>query len=131
MKISTLKGNKIYLTKTPAQIIDSKIELVLRIKMSCGGGMGGSSWYETVKPTKLTPHSLIEVETVDGETKLINTDFVVSAVEKKLITVTEVHQNTNFKETMGMELQYHYLAPANASVNLFNKYRSTDDWIVR
>ena len=45
-ELRTLKGNKIYLTKTPAKIVDSKIDPVLRIKMSCGGGIGGSKWYE-------------------------------------------------------------------------------------
>ena len=131
MKVSTLKGDKVYLTKSPAQMIDTNIETVLRIKMSCGGGMGGSSWYETVKPIEIVPHSLIEVETLDGETKLINTDFVVNAVEKQLITVTEVHQNTNFKETMGKELDYHYLAPMNVRVKFMGVHKYTDDWLVR
>lgn len=111
MEIKTLKGNKIYLTKTPANIIDSKIENVLRIKMSCGGGIGGSKWYETVKPTDIIPNTLITVETIEGETKLINTNFIVEAVEKQLVIVTEVHQNSNFKETMGKKIDYYYLAP--------------------
>ena len=128
MRIRTLKSNNIYLTKTPAEFVDSKIENVLRIKMSCGGGMGGSSWYETVKPTQLNPNDLIEVETIQGETKLINTSFVVSATLKQLITVTEIHQNTNFKETMGKELHYHYLAPLNVDVKINNRYRFTDEW---
>ena len=130
MEIKTLKGNRIYLTKTPANIIDSKIENVLRIKMSCGGGIGGSKWYETVKPTDIIPNSLITVETIEGETKLINTNFIVEAVEKQLVIVTEVHQNSNFKETMGKKIDYYYLAPINVKIIINNKYFDKSRWLI-
>ena len=137
--VNILKGNKIYLTKTPAKIVDSKIEPVLRIKMSCGGGIGGSKWYETLKPTTIVPNTLltivpntlIQVETINGETKLINTNFIVEATIKQLITVTEVHQNYNYKETMGKEIDYLYLAPLNVEVEIINDYEFSDKWIVK
>ena len=130
IKIQRLKTNKVYLTKNPAKMVDSEIRKVLRIKMSCGGGMGGSSWYETVNPNvELIPNSLVEIETIEGVTKIINTNFVVSAVEEQLIKVTEIHQNTNFKETMGMELDYYYLAPLNVDVVIYNNYKYTDSWL--
>lgn len=123
MKIKTLKGNEVYLTKTPAKITDVDITEVLRIKMTCGGGMGGSSWYETVKPNvKLQPNSLITVETIDGETKVINTNFMVTATEKQLVTVTEVHQNPNFRETMNVPLKYYYLCSMDTDVEVYNEY---------
>ena len=122
-EIRTLKGNKIYLTKNPARIVNSKIETVVRIKMSCGGGMGGSKWYETIKPTTIKPNTLIQVETIEGETKLINTNFIVEAVEKQLITITEIHQNHN-------AINYLYLAPMNVEVEIMNKYRFTDEWVI-
>ena len=129
-EIRTLKGNKIYLTKTPAKVVNTKIETIVRIKMSCGGGMGGSKWYETIKPTDIIPNTLIQVETIEGETKLINTNFIVEAVEKQLITITEIHQNHNFKETMGKEIDYLYLAPMNVEVEIMNDYRFTDEWAI-
>lgn len=122
-EIRTLKGNKIYLTKNPARIVNSKIETVLRIKMTCGGGMGGSKWYETVKPTTIIPNTLIQVETIEGETKLINTNFMVEATTKQLITITEIHQNHN-------AINYLYLAPMNVEVEIMNKYRFTDEWVI-
>ena len=128
MKIKTLKGNKIYLTKTPCEITNVDIQNVLRIKMSCGGGMGGSSWFETVNQNvELKPNSLITVETIDGETKTINTNFMVYSVEKKLVKVTEVHENSNFKETMGKPLDYYYLCPVDTDVEVYQKY-SGRDW---
>lgn len=128
MKIKVLKGDKIYQSVSPAEIIHSEKTKVLRIKMSCGGGMGGSSWYETVEPVELTPNSLVEVHTIQGEDKLINTSFVVEATEKQLFKTTEIHQNHNFRETMGIPLDYYYLAPLNMDVSVINRYKFTDEW---
>ena len=131
MNIKTLKGDTIYLTKSPAKMVDFDILNVLRIKMTCGGGMGGSSWYETViSDVELKPNSLVEIETIEGETKLINTDYVVEAVEKQLVRVTEVHQNSNFKDTMGKELDYYYLLPMNVNVKFNGVHRYTDEWLI-
>ena len=92
----------------------------------------------TLKPTTIVPNTLltivpntlIQVETINGETKLINTNFIVEAVEKQLITITEIHQNHNFKETMGKEIDYLYLAPMNVEVEIMNDYRFTDEWVI-
>jgi len=54
-----------------------------RIKMSCGGGMGGSSWYEYV--TDITTEPLDEfyerVTTLDGQVQRLGKPFIVNIVE--------------------------------------------------
>lgn len=61
----------------------------LCLSMTCGGGMGGCRWKEYIKATELKPNTLVEVETLFGEKKTINTEYVVKAETKKYIVVKE------------------------------------------
>ena len=56
-----------------------------RIKMSCGGGMGGSSWYEYVTDIEsgsghITDPNYEVVTTLDGQTKRLGKQFIVNIV---------------------------------------------------
>jgi hypothetical protein len=52
-----------------------------RIKMSCGGGMGGSSWYEYVTHIDSSDPNYETVTTLDGQTKRLGKQFTVTIVE--------------------------------------------------
>jgi hypothetical protein len=73
-----------------------------KVEMSCGGGMGGSHWYEygwfKTKPQIGQATELVEfVSAVSGETKTINPNFIVTFEDKKLVkTTTDVTAWRNF-----------------------------------
>lgn len=63
--------------------------LITKVYMSCGGGMGGSSWYEYVERLEDIPsNEIIKVKRYDGKELLINTSWVVSAENFKLAKAT-------------------------------------------
>ena len=49
--------------------------------MSCGGGMGGSSWYEYVTHIDSSDPNYETVTTLDGQTKRLGKQFTVTIVE--------------------------------------------------
>lgn len=73
--------------------------IINKVRMSCGGGMGGSTWYEYGK-FKSTPKigELVEfVDAVSGETKSINPSFIVKVEQVQLVKVTtDVTPHANY-----------------------------------
>ena len=58
---------------------------VTKIHMSCGGGMGGSSWYEYVERLRDIPsNKIIKAKRYDGKEIFINTMWLVGAENFKL-----------------------------------------------
>ena len=51
-----------------------------RITMSCGGGMAGSKWYEEVTDIDMEGE-VIDVITIDGQSKLLGKQYVVSIID--------------------------------------------------
>jgi hypothetical protein len=52
-----------------------------RIKMSCGGGMGGSSWYEYAFSIDSSDQNYEVIATLDGHTKKLGKQFIVHITE--------------------------------------------------
>ena len=75
--------------KTPSTWIgEPKYTPVTRIKISCGGGMGGASWYEYVhKVTEIPANTLVKFKRFDGKEFMLNTSFVVCAEDFTLAKV--------------------------------------------
>ena len=72
-----------------------------RVLMSCGGGMGGSKWYEygTFEETPQVGKMATLVDAVSGEKKTINPNYIVSIEEKKLVrVVTDVTAWKNYNK---------------------------------
>lgn len=92
-------GDSIYLPMAPAQWLDNSFKRVncMLVLMSCGGGMGGSSWYEFIKPTDFND-GLIEVEGIHGDKFFLNTDFIVKVSWCDFIMVDYYTTNPNFGE---------------------------------
>ena len=58
---------------------------ITRIKLSCGGGIGGASWYEYVYRVNEIPSNIIvKFKRYDGKEISINTAFIVKAEDFKL-----------------------------------------------
>ena len=64
----------------PTKRLDKHKKEGYRIKMSCGGGMGGSSWYEYVTHIDSSDSNYEVVTTLDEQTKRLGKQFVVNIV---------------------------------------------------
>lgn len=100
--VCTNKHIVLGLPKTPARWDGNPVFTpITRILMSCGGGMGGSRWYEYVKRV---PHSdmngLKTVTDVDGKEKTINAAYVVAMEDFSLVNCFYISNNPNFKKGM-------------------------------
>jgi len=64
----------------PTNRLDKHKKEGYRIKMSCGGGMGGSSWYEYVTDIDSSDPNYESVTCLDGQTKRLGKQFIVNIV---------------------------------------------------
>lgn len=86
-KFEVLKDLKINKPKSPsAWVGEPKYLPITRLKMSCGGGMGGSNWYEYVyRLEKIPSNTMLNVKRYDGKSFFVNTAYVVNAENYKLV----------------------------------------------
>lgn len=103
---------------------DVKYTPVTRLSMSCGGGMGGSHWYEYIARIpleELAEKERVVVTTWDGERKLINMSNVVTADEYTIVSAVYHSENPNFP--VG-EYLVARLVPDGAKVRLVEEFQS-------
>jgi len=112
------------LPMTPSHWIGAEYKPIKRIKVTCGGGMGGSVWFEyvdkdSVKTVDLYGVPMLSVMTWNGEKKIINPRYVVTVEDYDLMTATFYNErNTNFR--LGVH-DVHVLVNPNRRVELVNK----------
>ena len=94
-KIYTLHKRTLGVPCTPGKWVGNpEYAAYLEILMTCGGGMGGKSWYEYVKETKTDLSELngiIYLTNIDGKEIALNTRYIVKA---ELVRVMTVHYET-------------------------------------
>lgn len=87
-------------TCSPAKLVDFKEKAVIKVTMTCGGGVGGSKWYEYIDcyMADLAGLSgLMWFENYLGDDVLLNSQYVVKAEPVVIITLIEdVTQHCNF-----------------------------------
>lgn len=96
---------------------------ITRIEMTCGGGIGGSHWYEYVNeiPLKeIKPNQMLTIITIDGEEKLINTNYVVS-VDNSYQIVDIFYHSDNHCFEIG-DYNYRYMSKRNENYELEDEY---------
>ena len=97
---------KMYLPNTPSYFIGgAKIFKVKKVKMTCGGGMGGSVWNEYIIdfPENIdTGH--IKVTNYKGEKMQLNTRYIVKVTDSQVVGITTDSQNSNF---FGVKTNYY------------------------
>jgi hypothetical protein len=65
---------------TPSKFVKGVDMVGYRVKMSCGGGMGGSVWNEYfAENVPEGEHTLVSLEDYTGRNKTINTKYVVKS----------------------------------------------------
>jgi hypothetical protein len=97
---------------------------ITRIKMTCGGGMGGSSWYEYVNRINMEdirPNDMLLVTDIDGRQKLLNTNYIVS-VENDLTVLSALLDSRNDAFEIGV-YEYRWLVKDGHKVKLTGDFR--------
>lgn len=79
--------NEIGVLRSSKQLGKPKEKKVMSILMTCGGGMGGSSWREIVLKCDIEPNTLQEFFTPKGEKIILNTSFAVTVTNYTLLTI--------------------------------------------
>lgn len=84
---------KIYRSCNPSKFVKhEEIHGILKVKMSCGGGMGGAQWYEYIQEPndfELEGESPVWVTNYLGEEMLLNPRFIVKANRISIAKVVE------------------------------------------
>lgn len=115
---------KIYLPNTPSTFVGgAKIYKVKKVMMSCGGGMGGSKWYEYIVdfPEHLY-NAHIEVTDYKGNKMLLNTRYIVKATDSQVVAIT-----TNSKNPYNFGIKtFYYETPVDDNVMLYEKFGETE-----
>ena len=108
-----LKKTRLGRQKTPSRWVKEKPDylLITRIKMTCGGGMGGSSWYEYVYRVEEIPsNTIMKFKRYDGKEITINTSYIVSAEDFKLakaeLDITEWKSMSTIYDGNNIETYY-------------------------
>lgn len=100
MKLNYLQGNQIGHIDSQKNIWvgEPKIHPVTVIEMTCGGGMGGSSWSECVERVEdgFEPNSLQQFTNIDGKKIILNTSFIVKIQNYQMVTVEEKDSHHNY-----------------------------------
>ena len=115
---------KIYLPNTPSKFVGkAKIIKVKRVKMTCGGGIGGSCWDEYVTDFPETPkHDLIKVTNYKGVKMTINTAYVVKVVDSQIVIITTDSKNPNY---YGVK-SFYYETPCDDNIVLCSEYGDSE-----
>ena len=111
-----------YLPNTPSQFVGgAKIIKVKKVLMTCGGGMGGSSWTEYIVdfPRDINEKNIVKVTNWKGEKMHLNTRYIVKVTDGQIVGITIDSQNKN----CGVGVSTHYYAtPIDNDVRLQNTY---------
>lgn len=122
--IGVRKDLTIGLPMTPSSWMGDAIYTpVSRIKMSCGGGMGGSSWYETVERIDIDNIDLdkpLIVTTIDGNKKMLNPRYIV-LIDSEITMVTRKLNSKNTNFPVGVYI-YSWLIRDGEKITFANSY---------
>lgn len=96
---------------------------VLRVRISCGGGIGGQQWYEYLCGVTfedlIRAERFIKVKNLNGKEVLLNVNNIVEAKPFKIASARLYSNNDNF--TIG-EYTVRYLLDSKATAQLVNRF---------
>lgn len=95
---------------------------ITKITVSCGGGIGGSRWDEYVDRIELrdiSTEKMLIVNTINGEERLINPHYIVTAENLTMASAVIDSQNPNFERGLH---RYRYLCRDGVKLELVNYF---------
>lgn len=110
---------------TPSKWLDTEPTYtdVLRVRMSCGGGIGGAQWYEYLCGVTfedlICAERFIRMKNIDGKEMMVNVNNIVEARPFKIASARLYSKNPNF--TKG-EYTVRYLLDPKATAQLVNRF---------
>jgi len=112
---------------TPGNWVDSTptYREVTRLRMTCGGGMGGAQWYEVIERIDLNDlmqRDYLVTRNWLGEEIGINLRYVVDAKQFTLATAKYDSQNPNFKQLLGVS-EYNWLIKDGDTITLVDDFQ--------
>ena len=115
---------KMYLPNTPSQFVgDAKIFKVKKVKMTCGGGIGGNSWYEYIVDFPQNfGNGMLNVTNYKGEKMMLNIRYIVKVSDSQVVGITTNSQNNNY---YGVKTNY-YETPIDDDVELCKEYGNNE-----
>ena len=120
---------------SPCEFIGSEEKKVSKVKMSCGGGVGVSKWYEYGEFENLDSNKLCKfTDAITGETKTINTSFVVKIESGTMVKTsfdTTGHANYHLKTCEKQTHIIYQFIPAGDDYEISQKYTSANDSVIK
>ena len=110
---------------TPSRWLDKQptYRNIVRVRMTCGGGMGGAQWFEHLVGVTLNDLAKADrfftARDFNGKTVMINTNYVVEAKPFKIAEARLHSDNHNY--TVGDYL-VRYLLDPDATAKLVDRY---------
>lgn len=109
---------------TPGYWVDDSptYENVVRVRMTCGGGVGGAQWFEYMVGVALediADAKFFIFKDLNGKDVMINTSYIVEAKPFKIAKAVYHSDNHNF--TKGNYV-VRYLLDPNATAELVSEY---------
>ena len=119
--IPYITKSKLGLPMTPAKWVgEPTYKPVTRLRITCGGGIGGSSWYEYVERENVFPSNKLHCFTrIDGKKITINTAFIVEAEDFRLVTVAFWNENPSYK--LGLQNKQ-YIVEDECKIELIDEF---------
>lgn len=83
---------------------------ITRLKMTCGGGLGGQSWYEYVYRQKIPSNQIAAFTRYDGKEIHINTSYVVEAEDFTQVKATlDISEWCDVQHDHGERIREYYV----------------------
>lgn len=120
MKKTIILGKHVSPSAPPAVSDTGKL---WKVKMSCGGGLGGTSWEEYGKfLDELKPATIVRFEDhFTGAVKLLNTNYIVTAQVRKYVSIlSDLSRNTCYGKEYHFSIRT-YLMDTDAEYSLVDK----------
>lgn len=118
---------KMYLPNTPSQFVgDAKIFKVKKVLMTCGGGIGGSSWNEYIvdfPENFMFGNGMLNVTNYKGEKMILSVRYIVKISDSQIVGITTDSQNPTYS---GVKTNY-YETSIDDDVRLISEYGTNRD----
>ena len=115
---------KMYLPNTPSKFIGmAKVIKIKKVKMTCGGGIGGASWDEYVVDFPETPKcDLIKVTDYKGKKMTLNTRYIVKVTDSQIVMIATDSKNPNYYG----KKKFYYETPCDDDIVLCNEFGDSE-----
>ena len=125
MKELKVRRGKVGYPMTPSEWSGEPVFTeITRVKVSCGGGMGGASWYEYVKkiPMCFNFENMIPMERIDGKYISVNPKWIVMTEDFMFVRVPYTTKHPEYSKKPNRILEF--LIEPGAEIEFVDRFDS-------